>query len=94
MVQLKSLSHSKIPIMISHGAGHIFDYHWEGEDVRVQKKKVAVIDEDCEICSPSQVEKDLVIGIIRSDSFPQVQGKISSKKRMRDVFNPKRRIHE
>ena len=89
MVQLKSLSHSKIPIMISHGAGHIFDYHWEGEDVRVQKKKVAVIDEDCEICSPLQVEKDLVIGIIGSDSFPKVQGKVSSKKRMCDILNPK-----
>ena len=89
MVQLKSLSHSKIPIMISHGAGHIFDYHWEGEDVRVQKKKVAVIDEDCEICSPLQVEKDLVIGIIGSDSFPKVRGKVSSKKRMCDILNPK-----
>ena len=94
MVQLKSLSHGKIPIMISHGAWHIFDYHWEWEDVWVQKKKVAVIDEDCEVCSPSQVEKDLVIGIIRSDSFPEVQGKISSIKRMRDVLNPKWRIHE
>ena len=94
MVQLKSLSHSKIPIMTSHGAWHIFDDRWKGEDVWVQKEKVAVIDEDCEICSLSQMEKDLVIFIIRSDSFPKVQGKISSKKRMRDVLNPKRRIHE
>ena len=56
------------------------------------KEKVAVIDEDCEICSLSQVEKDLVIFIIRSDSFPKVQSKISSKKRMRDVLNPKQRL--
>ena len=94
MVQLKSLSHSKIPIMISHGARHLFDYHRKREDVWVQKKKLAVINEDREICLFLQMEKDLVIFIIRSYSSFQVKGEVSSVKRGRKVLDPKWRVHE
>ena len=94
MVQLKSLSHGKTPMIISHRAGHLFDYHWEREEVWVEKKKLTVIDEEREVCLSLQVEKNLVIFIIRNYSPFQVKGEISSVKWGRKVLDPKWRVHE
>ena len=54
--------------MVSHWAGDIFDYNWEREDVCVEDKKLAVIDENGVGEVFLQVKKYLVAIIIRSDS--------------------------
>ena len=88
MIQLKSLSHCNIPIVVSHGARHMFDNDWGREDVCVQDKKLLVKDEYCIVEVPVQVKKYLVNSIIRSDSSARVQGIISPIKRGGKIFLP------
>ena len=90
MIQLKYLSHCKIPIMVSHGAGHIFDYHWERENIFVYDKELLVIDVNCVVEVLLQVKMYLVNSIIRSDSSSSdVQSEESSHESVCEVFMPK-----
>ena len=90
MIQLKYLSHCKIPIMVSHRAGHIFDYHWERENIFVYDKELLVIDVDCVVEVLLQVKKYLVNRIIRGDSSASdVQSEQSSKECVCKAFMPK-----
>ena len=94
VIQLKSLGHCNIPIMVSHCAGQIFDYDWEGEDVFVQDKELLVIDEYCVVEVPVQVKKYLIGKIIWSHSSSRVQGVISSIVCVGKIFAPQCRVHK
>ena len=54
--------------MVSHWAGDIFDYNWEREDVCVEDKKLAVIDENGVGEDFLQVKKYLIAIIVWSYS--------------------------
>ena len=90
MIQLKYLSCCKIPIMVSHRAGHIFDYHWERENIVVHDKELLVIDVNCVVEVLLQVKKYLVNSIIRSYSpASNIQSEESSVECVCEVFMPK-----
>ena len=47
MIELKYLSHSKVPVMAFHGSANIFYYHWKRENVCVEDEEILGKNLDC-----------------------------------------------